>query len=302
MIHKNCYILTNYLTIQDYQKLSEIILDHIYLPYTNLLTTIFLCGAKKDNPKSFRYKISEIFSSNFEFWNYKLVYPEDLFEDLMYNNKNTDLLTLENLLADSVDVVILIPESVGSIAELGAFVSNEAIRSKMICLIEQKFKKKKSFIIKGPINLLKKVDSKRVFFFDPSNISAILTELKSQIRKIKKSKINKDKKLNILQLETFILTSVFLLEPVSNEELISLSKNAIKDNNYINSITSASLSILFRKGLIESSAEGFTLTKKGMENFSNSKILKSNIFADSKLDLIRIEIFNNKFRNKKIRV
>ena len=87
---------------------------------------------------------------------------EDIFDELLYSSKTKDLLSLEALLAESVDAIVLIPESPGSFAELWAFANDERLRKKMICVVDKKYKKDKSFINQGPLKLVKKENN-----FDP---------------------------------------------------------------------------------------------------------------------------------------
>ena len=111
---------------------------------------MFLCGADISMKDKLRYKIANEFKY---FWNsywYEIIYPEDIFDELLYSSRSKDLLSLENLLADSVDVILMIPESPGSFAELGAFANNEKLRAKIVCIIDEKYKKNKSFINQGP--------------------------------------------------------------------------------------------------------------------------------------------------------
>ena len=110
---------------------------------------------------------------NSGFWyssNYDLIYPEDIFDELLYSSNSTDLLSLENLLADSVDAVVVIPESAGSFAELGAFANNEKLRSKMICVVDIKYKRDKSFINQGPIKLVRSVNKDAIVYIEESNL------------------------------------------------------------------------------------------------------------------------------------
>ncbi|WP_240196262.1 retron St85 family effector protein [Salmonella enterica] len=83
--------------------------------------------------------------------NYQLAYPEDLFEDLLEGQANNSLLSLEQQLAEAVDLIILIPESHGSFAELGAFSTRKELAEKMLVLQQNKYKADKSFINHGPI-------------------------------------------------------------------------------------------------------------------------------------------------------
>lgn len=142
----------NDLSKSDCQIIARKIKKEIFQPSLSFKTTIFLCGKDKNDKSSIRHKIAQGFTKGFWYSsNYDLIYPEDIFEELLYSSNSTDLLTLENLLADSVDAVVVIPESAGSFAELGAFANNEKLRSKMICVMDARYKRDKSFINQGPL-------------------------------------------------------------------------------------------------------------------------------------------------------
>ncbi len=57
------------------------------------------------------------------------------------NRKKYDLLALESFLADNSDLILIVCESPGSFAELGAFVNNESTLNKVVVLIQKKYKK-----------------------------------------------------------------------------------------------------------------------------------------------------------------
>jgi hypothetical protein len=84
-----------------------------------------------------------------------------LYRDSSY----TDLITFEEDIAKISRIILLIAESAGSLAELGAFASSEQIKKKLSVLIQQKYFAEESFIRFGPIERLHKEDESRVAFF-----------------------------------------------------------------------------------------------------------------------------------------
>jgi hypothetical protein len=130
-------------------SLAEKIRLDVYRPVNSTKTTIFLCGADMSNQEQMRYRIAERLKNRRFSYIYDIIYPEDIFDELLYSLKTKDLLSLEALLAESVDAIVLIPESPGSFAELGAFANDELLRKKMICIVDKKFKKDRSFINQG---------------------------------------------------------------------------------------------------------------------------------------------------------
>jgi len=108
---------------------AETIRDHIFAPTYSRKNTVFLCGADIADKTTGRHKMAKLLKDNKR---YELLYPEDLFDDLMAGQGQQSLLVLENILADSVDSIVLFPESPGSFAELGAFANNERLANKLI--------------------------------------------------------------------------------------------------------------------------------------------------------------------------
>jgi hypothetical protein len=84
-----------------------------------------------------------------------------LYRDSSY----TDLITYEEDIAKISRVILLIAESAGSLAELGAFSSSEQIKKKLSVLMQQKYFDAESFVRFGPIKRLQKEDETRVAFF-----------------------------------------------------------------------------------------------------------------------------------------
>lgn len=294
------------ITKEDCKKLALKIKNEFYRPVNTYKTTIFLCGADLNDKDKIRFQIADIIKRDISYKiNLDLVYPEDVFEELLYSSKRRDLLSLENMLADSVDVIVIIPESPGSFSELGAFANNPTLREKTICILDQQYKKRKSFINEGPIKLIKKSHKYGLIYFDQSNIYNSMNKLKSYAKKIKKQSNKKTNKISLLQLENFLLPSIFLLEPVGKNFLNRLTFYATNDNKNSYQATLTALSLLIKKRKIESTNEGYKLTDLGLNTFFELKKSSSRIKRHDKtiaLDDLRLEILNFKLRNKKLRV
>ncbi len=285
----------------DCNRISNKIRDDIYKPAFNFKTTVFLCGADITQKDKIRYKIAE--ALKWKFWA-DIIYPEDIFDELLYSSKTKDLLSLEGLLADSVDAIVLIPESPGSYAELGAFANDELLRSKLICLVDKKYKKDKSFINQGPLRLVKKANPFGLIFIDPDDINEEIDKLISSLRKMKKASAKRGDKISLLQLENFLLPSIYLLEPVSKETLVNLVTSATEDKLNSFQTTTTALTILIKKKQIQLTVNGYKLTTLGLETFFAFQKTKSRIKRQDEIieiDNLRLEILNLKYRNKKLK-
>jgi hypothetical protein len=308
------------LTIANCKIVADKIKRDIFEPAFTFKKTIFLCGKDINDKSSIRYRIAQALTNSFWYsGNYDLIYPEDIFDELLYSSTSTDLLSLENLLADSVDAVVVIPESAGSFAELGAFANNEKLREKMICVIDVKYKRDKSFINQGPVKLVKSVNKDAVVYIEENKIGTALSskidsfadferdpevdKLVSAIRKMKKSSIKN--KITLLQLDRFLLPTIFLLEPIEKSVLVNIVGFAIEDEKNSYNSTSTALTILTKKRYIQASVIGYTLTKLGINEFFSYRKKNSRYKQQDKtiaIDDLRIEILNLKYRNKKMKV
>lgn len=119
---------------------------------------MFLCGgfiakensARAANLRDYLFRVRGI-GSRFE-----IVLAEaanQLFRDSEYG----DLISFEEDIARIASVVLVIAESPGSLAELGAFTSNETIRNALGVVIQQQHAVAESFVRYGPVERLKRL-------------------------------------------------------------------------------------------------------------------------------------------------
>ncbi len=118
---------------------------------------MFLCGgyiakehdARPVNLRDYLFRVKRI--SN----RYDIVLAEkatQLFRDSAYN----DLISFEEDIARIASVVLVIAESPGSLAELGAFTANDTIRNALRVVIQNQHEVAESFVRYGPIERIKK--------------------------------------------------------------------------------------------------------------------------------------------------
>jgi hypothetical protein len=277
------------LSDQDLEKVAKIIAKIIFVPRNEKKLTVFLCGGVVSNTDNARSKMADIFSG---YPRYELLYPEDLFDDLLAGQGQYNLLKLENILANSVDAIVLFPESPGSFAELGAFSNNENLAKKMIVVVNKKFKNDKSFINYGPNRLVKASKTGKVAYISYEHLSDDNEKYKIY-RKINDFVVNIRKKhpvqkdiANILEAEHFILPCIYLLNSVSNISLYKLMKHASDQNDSLSEIaTRSALGRLAKKRLITKASSGYQVTTSG-------SLYVRNTFESKYLDLVRVELLN----------
>ena len=82
------------------------------------------------------------------------------------NTSFSDLLEVENHLADLSGVTVLFVESPGSIAELGAFAASDDLKHKTLAILNEFHNPDGSFIGDGPIRRILKKNKKHVLYYD----------------------------------------------------------------------------------------------------------------------------------------
>jgi uncharacterized protein YlbG (UPF0298 family) len=291
----------------DSAKIAIKIREEFYKPRSTIKTSIFLCGADIKDITKTRYKIAQAFTDWWNSYQYDLIFPEDIFDELLYSSQGKDLLSLENILAESIDVILIIPESPGSFAELGAFANDEKLRKKIICLVDEKHKKDRSFINQGPIKLIKKASKHGIIYIDPKNIAKNIQKIHASIREVKKTEGKRYpiENINFLQLDNFLLPTIYLLEPITKQTIIYCVEAVTTDKKNAFQISTIILTILTKKKYIELTPLGYKLTKTGRINFFNLKKISSRIKIHTEtvaLDRLRLEILNLKLRNKKLKI
>ncbi len=249
---------------------------------------IFICGKDKSDKESFRFKISQLLEQK---TNYQLAYPEDLFEDLLEGQANNSLLSLEQQLAEAVDLIILIPESPGSFAELGAFSTQKELAEKMLVLRPKKYKSDKSFINHGPIRLVRSYRGKILDIqsnFDnqkAEHISTILKTIKKMIPSGRKSKsIN-----NILLYQNHILLLVYLFDSLSLSSIHKLMALILSQKKLTNQEVigcKAAIHSLTRSLFIDKVGNEFCITSRGFTDIQNK------YYALNEISTLRINIMN----------
>jgi hypothetical protein len=285
----------NKLQNSELKILAEEIRDNVFVPSVGRKRTVFLCGADLNDRTTGRHKMAKLLKSK---KNYEVLYPEDIFEDLMYGQGQYSLLELENVLASSVDAIILLPESPGSFAELGAFASNEKLVCKIVCIGEKKYKKRKSFINYGPLRIIKSNATGKLINISYDDIESdykkekVYRRINASITKIRNESPVYRNVANIMETENFVLPCVYLMGFVSSSELCKLVHYATGESEEISDIaTKSSISRLIKNNYIRRTQSEYQTTSKGMDRVRS--LVKS-----VNLDRVRTEIINSQQRNK----
>ncbi len=149
--------------------------------FKNLRPIIFFCGGNKSQR---RERLNEYLG---KFGNWLTFYAEDVFQVLTAAEPNANALQLENDVAELADAIIVIAESPGTFAELGAFALSNDLRTKLLPIADIEYKNEESFLKVGPIRWVDK-DS----LFGPTiwaDFSVILT-VAAEVEKRLKARIH----------------------------------------------------------------------------------------------------------------
>lgn len=147
---------------------------------------IFLCGANKspEMPHPVRDVLLEYARKHFT--SFRFFKAEEIFEALSGESK-TDLLTLEDKIADYSDCVIIICESASAFAELGAFTHSNQLVKQVLIINDRKFRDASSFITRGPVaKANKKSKFKPVLYADFKYVLQSAVEIKMRLDTIER--------------------------------------------------------------------------------------------------------------------
>lgn len=147
---------------------------------------VFLCGGVESTRRG---HVDKFLNDSANIRNLKVFQAENVWDSLGADS-GFDLLQVESLLGQVADVVIVIVESPGTFAELGAFVQNEKLSPKLLLVMDEHFRSNPSFINHGPIRYFERKSGTRsakfapVVYADFSVITECYPELRSRLQKL----------------------------------------------------------------------------------------------------------------------
>jgi len=116
---------------------------------------LFLCGGNKSKP---RYRLAEYIRTRRE--DTLVFYAEEVWTTISRIEK-LSALEMEAELAGLSDIVVIIVESPGTFAELGAFSLSDPLRKKLLPILDMKYRTGESFLETGPVRWTDKDSSFR---------------------------------------------------------------------------------------------------------------------------------------------
>ncbi|MBU2494679.1 MAG: retron St85 family effector protein [Bacteroidetes bacterium] len=263
---------------------------------------IFLCGGASDEQIKFRFILGNQLELRKSQYIYSIYYPETLFSEILLGYSDIDLLSLENLLAKSVNVVVVPLQSVGTFTELGAFANHPMLKDKLIIIIDPRYSKSKSFINSGPIKLLKNKTNSHIIYNEMkvSDIEKISYKISEAARDISEKTPLKKDLTNPLSSTLLFLFLIYVFDPIEKntfEKLVSsLGLNdplEINSATIVNSLINSGNIKLQNNYYLSFVEEGFEniLEKKG---YNDTQVIK----IKNNLSKFRIHALNIYYRKR----
>lgn len=113
--------------------------------FRRLPPVVFLCGGNGSRPRD---RLALYLR---EHTGVLVFYSEGIWEVIAQYKPEANALEMEERLASLADIVVVIAESPGTFAELGAFALSEPLRAKLLPILEVSFKGQGSFLESGPV-------------------------------------------------------------------------------------------------------------------------------------------------------
>ena len=264
--------------------------------------SIFLCGGGSPEHWKFRRAVGEKISCIRSKYRYSVYYPEDMFIELILGHQKKDLLSLENLLADSVNAVVILVQSPGTFTELGAFTNYEKLSDKLIVIIDPRFARSRSFINLGPVRYLKDKTRSKVLSMsmDDSNLDVLVEHVVSASREIAKHSSPVRNLSNPISAYRFYLALIYIFEPVLKENILGIA-GKVATNRERNTVTAAETVInsLISERKIYFPTGNLSVTPKGVKEliYSNETRKRSreilSFLTEQRLEALNLTLRKN---------
>jgi len=201
---------------------------------------VFLCGKSLNAEGCARRTLLEYARRHITWCKFFLA--EDAIEALKESGKTPDLLTIENYLAEYADSILIILESDGAKAELGAFAHEDKLSQKTLVINEPHFRGETSFIQQGPIKKLDK-ESKlgETIYVRFDSISRVHDLVEERLRRVQPGQRTRLQFNDLTSLKEavsdkqralLIADVIGLIGPVTYGELVDILKAALGEGDY----------------------------------------------------------------------
>lgn len=169
-----------------YVSVRERLIGYLQSPqyrFRRLAPVLFLCGGAVDSPRDtvrdyLRRRRHDL----------RLFYAERVWEHIAATGGRSAL-EMEADLASLADLVIIVVESPGTFAELGAFSLSDPLRVKLLPLVDKKYADAESFIANGPLMWIDRESQfAPTIYVSLCRILEVIDQIEERISRIPKSK------------------------------------------------------------------------------------------------------------------
>lgn len=181
---------------------------------------VFLCGSKvEDEFRDLRAQVKLVMK---HWMGCSAFLGEDIDRILTTTKVDHDHLTIEIDEAEKSDLIVMFLGSVGTVAELTAFVMTKSIQPKLLVFNDVQFKEEKSFLNEGPIKML---GSEQLVFYNADEPQLTQKMVEHLDRAVAQCWFNKSKIYcwTGLEFEMFAtLAAILVCYPVRYKDLVQL--------------------------------------------------------------------------------
>lgn len=147
--------------------------------FRRLDPVIFLCGGAGSKSRDALKTYLKKFAPDLD-----VFYAERVWENIASLGER-DALQMEADLAQLADMVIIIVESAGTVAELGAFSLSKPLRKKLLPIVDEQYQLDSSFIANGPLQWIdKESDFKPTIYVSLKFVLASADQIEERIKRI----------------------------------------------------------------------------------------------------------------------
>jgi hypothetical protein len=258
--------------------------------------SIFLCGGGGTEESKFRRGLGGKISKTVSKYKYSVYYPEDMFIELILGHQREDLLTLENLLADSANAIVILLQSPGTFTELGAFTNYEKLCNKLIVVLNPKFARARSFINLGPIRYLKRNTKSKILYssMEKGNLDTLAKQIVDSARDVAKHSVPVRNLANPISAYRFYLGLIYVFDPIPKDAIATVARTfAVKDETILVTAAETVINSLINERKLSLSSGSLSTTSKGVEDLIyNDRSKKSARDVSEFLTSLRLAALN----------
>lgn len=255
---------------------------------------IFLCGGSSFEETKLRRELGKEIDQISSKYAYSVYYPEDMFIELILGHQKEDLLSLENLLAESVHCVTILVQSPGTFTELGAFTNYPKLQNKLLIIIDPKHSRSRSFISRGPLRYLRTQTKSQVIYsnLSSSNIPVLTRQIAEATRNIAKHSHPIFDLSNPIAAYRLILALIYVFDPIQKNFILEILTSIGAKPRSINIITETAINSLINERKVTFSTGNLSITDKGVHGITSDSTKKRSSDTIKALSNLRLEALN----------